>query len=265
MAVDDPLPSIAELYNLRGRSGVVTGAAQGIGAAIARRLEEAGADLFLLDINDAKLRTTSEALRKWGSKIEFRSLDISDGDALTTACRDCVELFGNIDIWVNNAGIAPRASALEISDAEWDKVLDVNLRGALIGAKCAARAMMARGSGGVIVNIASSTVYRVSANPAHYRVSKAGLVALTQSLAVELGPFGIRVLAIAPTLTATPAVQHLRSTGLAAGLDQFIRRLPLKRIATPDEVARVVLFAVSDMAAFMTGSILTVDGGETQR
>jgi NAD(P)-dependent dehydrogenase (short-subunit alcohol dehydrogenase family) len=154
-----------------------------------------------------------------------------------------MELFGNIDIWINNAGIAPRASALEISDAEWDKVLDLNLRGAFIGAKCAARAMMARGRGGVIANIASSTVYRVSSNPAHYRVSKAGLVALTQSLAVELGPSGIRVLAIAPTLTATPGVQSLRNKGLSAGLDEFIKRLPLKRIATPDEVARVVLFA----------------------
>ena len=259
------LPSIAALYDLRGRSAVVTGAAQGIGAAIARRLAEAGADLLLIDIDDVNLSATRDALRKWGTKIETWILDITDGDALTTACRDCVELFGNIDIWINNAGIAPRASALEISDAEWDKVLDLNLRGAFIGAKCAARAMMARGRGGVIANIASSTVYRVSSNPAHYRVSKAGLVALTQSLAVELGPSGIRVLAIAPTLTATPGVQSLRNKGLSAGLDEFIKRLPLKRIATPDEVARVVLFAVSDMAAFMTGSVLAVDGGETHK
>jgi NAD(P)-dependent dehydrogenase (short-subunit alcohol dehydrogenase family) len=204
-------------------------------------------------------------LKKWGTKVELRTLDIADGDALTTVCRDCVEFFGTIDIWVNNAGIAPRASALEISEEEWDKVLDLNLRGAFIGAKCAARSMMSRGGGGVIVNITSSTVYRVSANPAHYRVSKAGLVALTQSLAVELGQNGIRVLAIAPTLTATPGVQFLRNAGLSTGLDEFIRRFPLKRIATPDEVARVVLFAVSDMAAFMTGCVLTVDGGETQK
>jgi NAD(P)-dependent dehydrogenase (short-subunit alcohol dehydrogenase family) len=96
-------------------------------------------------------------------------------------------------------------------------------------------------------------------------VSKAGLIALTQSLAIELGSSGVRVLAIAPTLTATPLVEHLRNTGLSAGLDEFARRLPLKRVATADEVARVVLFAVSDMAAFMTGSVLTVDGGETHK
>jgi NAD(P)-dependent dehydrogenase (short-subunit alcohol dehydrogenase family) len=169
-----------------------------------------------------------------------------------------------IDIWVNNAGIAPRSPILEISSAEWDKVLDLNLRGAFIGAKCAARIMVERRRG-VIINIASSTIQRVSGNPVHYRVSKAGLVALTQSLAIELGASDIRVLAIAPTLTATPLVEHLRNTGLSAGLDEFARRLPLKRVATADEVARVVLFAVSDMAAFMTGSVLTVDGGETHK
>ena len=265
MTVPDPLPSIAELYDLRGRSAVITGAAQGIGAAIARRLAEAGADLFLIDVDETHLCATRDALKKWGPKVEIRIADVAREDALTSACKDCVELLEKIDIWVNNAGIAPRSPVLEISSAEWDKVLDLNLRGAFIGAKCAARTMIERGRGGVIVNIASSTVYRVTANPVHYRVSKAGLVALTQSLAIELGGSGIRVLAIAPTLTATPGVQYLRNMGLSAGLDEFVRRLPLKRIATPDEVARVVLFAVSDMAVFMTGTVLTVDGGETHK
>jgi NAD(P)-dependent dehydrogenase (short-subunit alcohol dehydrogenase family) len=264
MSAPDQLRSIAELYNLRGRSAVITGAAQGIGAAIARRLAEARADLFLVDIDERRLCDTRAALKKWGTRIEIRIADVAQEDALAAACKECIELFEKIDIWVNNAGIAPRSPILEISSAEWDKVLDLNLRGAFIGAKCAARIMEERRRG-VIINIASSTIERVSGNPAHYRVSKAGLVALTQSLAIELGASDIRVLAIAPTLTATPLVEHLRNTGLSAGLDEFARRLPMKRVATPDEVSRVVLFAVSDMAAFMTGSVLTVDGGETHK
>ena len=264
MTAPDPIPSIAELYNLLGRSAVITGAAQGIGAAIARRLAEAGADLFLVDIDERRLSDTREALKKWGTRIETRVADVAQEDAVTAACRKCIELFEKIDVWVNNAGIAPRSPVLEISSAEWDEVLDLNLRGAFIGAQCAARTMAQSGRG-VIVNIASSTIHRVTGNPTHYRVSKAGLVALTQSLAIDLATFGIRVLAVAPTLTATPLVEHLRNTGLSDGLDEFARRLPLKRVATADEVARVVLFSVSDMASFMTGSVLTVDGGETHK
>ena len=264
MNAPDPLPSIADLYNLHGCSAVVTGAAQGIGAAIARRLAEAGADLFLVDIDELRLCDTRKALKGWGTRIETRIVDVAQEEALTAACKECVAQFEKIDIWVNNAGIAPRSPILEISSEEWDKVLDLNLRGAFIGAQCAARAMVERRRG-VIINIASSTIQRVSGNPAHYRVSKAGLVALTQSLAIELGSSDIRVLAIAPTLTESPLVEHLRNTGLSAGLDEFARRLPLKRVATADEIARVVLFAVSDMAAFMTGSVLTVDGGETHK
>ena len=147
MTVPDPLPSIAELYDLRGRSAVITGAAQGIGAAIARRLAEAGADLFLIDVDETHLCATRDALKKWGPKVEIRIADVAQEDALTSACKDCVELLEKIDIWVNNAGIAPRSPVLEISSAEWDKVLDLNLRGAFIGAKCAARTMIERGRG----------------------------------------------------------------------------------------------------------------------
>jgi NAD(P)-dependent dehydrogenase (short-subunit alcohol dehydrogenase family) len=109
----------------------------------------------------------------------------------------------------------------------------------------------------------SSTVKRATGNPMHYRVSKHGLIGLTQSLAVELGPSGIRAVAVAPTLTETPWVSQLRTAGHAAGFDKFSKRLPLGRTATADDVARVVLFAVSDLAAFVTGTVLEVDGGES--
>src|SRR5690349_7916164 len=103
MSASDPLPSIAELYNLCGRSAVVTGAAQGIGAAIARRLAEAGADLFLVDIDERQLCDTRDALKRWGTRIEIRIVDVAQEDALTAACKECIDIFEKIDIWVNNA------------------------------------------------------------------------------------------------------------------------------------------------------------------
>lgn len=135
----------------------------------------------------------------------------------------------------------------------------------MFGAQIAAKAMVQRGRGGVIVNMLSSCVYRVGGNPAHYRASKAGLLAITQSLAVELGRHNVRVIGVAPTLINTPRVEQLREDGFATGLDAFVRRLPLRRIGTADEVATAALFAVSDMASFMTGCVLDVDGGETAK
>lgn len=256
-------PSLADLASLKSRNAVITGAAQGIGAAIADRLAEAGADLFLIDRDgDQLLRRTREVAR-FGSRVRMAVLDVTDSGALQAAADDAVLQLGGIDIWVNNAGISPRIGPLEMTDEQWDAVLNLNLRAAFIGARSAARHMKAARRRGIIVNMASSTVKRVSGNPMHYRVSKQGLVAMTQSLAVELGPFGIRVLAIAPTLVETPWVAHLRARGYGEGFDKFVKRLPLGRIGTPDDVARVVLFGVSDLASFMTGTVLEVDGGET--
>ena len=259
----DPRPPLRELVNLKGRNAVITGAAQGIGAAIAHRLAEAGADLSLLDRDSEGLALRQGELTVFGGRVRCSTLDLTDVAALQAAVDGAASELGGIDIWVNNAGISPRVGALETSDEQWDAVMNLNLRAAFIGARSAGRYMRAAGKGGVIVNMASSTVKRVSANPMHYRVSKHGLVALTQSLAVELGRHGIRVIAIAPTLIETPWVSELRAHGYGDGFDQFVKRLPLGRIGSPDDVARVVLFAVSDLASFMTGTMLEVDGGES--
>jgi NAD(P)-dependent dehydrogenase (short-subunit alcohol dehydrogenase family) len=254
--------SLAELVSLEGRNAVITGAARGIGAAIAARLAEAGADLFLIDRNADQLEHTARELARYGGRVSSSILDITRSEALQAAAADAVTQLGGIDIWVNNAGISPRVGTVEMTDEQWDAVMDLNLRAAFIGARSAAQHMQASGRRGVIVNITSSTVKRVSANPLHYRVSKQGLVAMTQSLAVELGRNGIRVVAIAPTLVETPWVAELRARGYGEGFDKFVKRLPLGRIGSPDDVARVVLFAVSELASFVTGTVLEVDGGE---
>lgn len=175
-----------------------------------------------------------------------------------------VSAFGRLDVWVNNAGIYPTRPALEMADEEWDRVLDVDLRGVFLGAREAGRRMVELGSGGVIVNIASTASYLVGGvGVAHYVAAKHGVLGLTKSLAVELGPHGIRVLAVAPCVTATPGIEEARPTLEASGfaLEELGAQLPLGRIAVPDDVARVVLFCASDLSALMTGSSLLVDAG----
>lgn len=255
--------SLASLVDLSGKRAVITGAAQGIGAAIAQRLGEAGAALSLMDHNAAALQATVERLRKAGVTAYAVAVDLTDRAALEAGFQAAVSALGGVDIWVNNAGISPRVDALKTSEADWDRVLDLNLKAAFMCATLAARHMTTAATAGVIVNMVSSVVNRASGNPMHYNVSKHGLVGLTKSLAVELGPAKIRVIAVAPTLTETPWVSQLRATGHAEGFDKFVRRLPLRRIATADDVARVVLFAVSGLASFVTGTILEVDGGES--
>jgi NAD(P)-dependent dehydrogenase (short-subunit alcohol dehydrogenase family) len=258
------LPPLAELIDLGGKVAVITGAAQGIGAAIAGRLSEAGAAIILVDRNETALQSTCDSLSGRRRPISICG-DVTEDDFLPMAAERAAKEFGGIDIWINNAGVAPRRPVLEITLDEWDSVMRLNLGAALQGAQLAARGMIAAGRQGVILNVLSSTVHRVSANPAHYRASKLGLLALTQNLAVDLGRYGIRVLGIAPGLTDTPLVRSLREQHGNEGFDEFIRRLPLRRIGTPDEMARVALFAVSGLASFMTGCVIDVDGGESQK
>jgi NAD(P)-dependent dehydrogenase (short-subunit alcohol dehydrogenase family) len=186
--------------------------------------------------------------------------------------RPCVRLVdrtvdeqGRLDVWVNAAGVYPTSPLLELGDDEWDLVLETNLRGTFVGAREAARAMVARGAGGVIVNVTSTAAHRAeSGGAAHYVASKFGVRGLTRALAVELGPHGIRVLAVAPTVTLTPGLEEQRESLRTAGfaLEELGPALPLGRVAVPDDVARVVLFCASDLSLVMTGSTLLADAGE---
>jgi NAD(P)-dependent dehydrogenase (short-subunit alcohol dehydrogenase family) len=167
---------------------------------------------------------------------------------------------------VNNAGIYPGVTVLKMTDENWDAVLNVNLRGAFIGSREAARHMVETGTKGVIINMASIAAFVAGGmGIAHYAASKHGLNGLTKSFARELGPHGIRVLAIAPAMVNTPGMdagaQALRDAGNGDNYDGFIKSLPLGRAGNPDDVARVALFCASDLADFMTGTAVVVDAG----
>jgi NAD(P)-dependent dehydrogenase (short-subunit alcohol dehydrogenase family) len=250
---------LCELLNLDGRTAVVTGAGRGIGAAIVARLVEAGAEVVAADIDvesagDSSARTRAVAV------------DLYDAGAAETVAAAAVEAFGSLDIWVNNAGIYPSASVDAMEDDEWDRVIDLNLKATFRGARAAARLMIGRGTGGVIVNIASNAGMAAGPGSAHYVSSKHGVVGLTKSLAVDLARHRIRAVGIAPGVTRTEGIDAasaaLRESGWG-DLDEYAERTtPLGRMAMPDEIARVVVFAASDLAAYVTGTTIVVDGGQ---
>jgi NAD(P)-dependent dehydrogenase (short-subunit alcohol dehydrogenase family) len=255
-------PSLAELFSLEGRVAVVTGGGSGIGAACAARLAEAGARVVVGDLDRSAADAVASALESRGHAVRA---DMSDPDAVTALVAETRTVYGHVDIWVNAAGIYPTASLLELETAAWDEVLAVNLRGSFLGAREAARAMVQQGEGGVIINITSTAAYAVAGSGAsHYVASKFGLRGLTKSLAVELGTHGIRVLAVAPTVTLTPGLERRRAELEANGfvLEGLGESLPLGRVAEPDDVARVVVFCASELAGLMTGTTLVVDAGE---
>jgi NAD(P)-dependent dehydrogenase (short-subunit alcohol dehydrogenase family) len=257
---------LQQLLSMEGRAAVVTGAAKGIGAATAARLAEAGCHLVLGDLDAVEVSALAERLmQQHHVKVVALPLDVADTASVVEAADRAVAEFGRLDVWVNNAGIFPPGTTLEMTDEQWDRVLDVNLRGSFVGAREAARRMVDGGTGGVIVNIASTAGFRGAATGMpHYIASKHAVVGMTKSLAAELGPHGIRVLGVAPTLIETPGISVLSAgadDALRAMLDGFAKTLPVGRVGVPDDVARVVLFCASDASMLMTGSTLLVDGG----
>lgn len=260
--------TIAELISLEGRAAVVTGGARGIGEAVCRRFAEAGADVVVADLDGALAKDVADRLvEDHGHRAVGADVDVADEQSVQELAERAVHELGRLDIWVNNAGVYPSTPLLEMEAADWDHVLDINLRGTFLGSRAAAAAMDAAGNGGVIINLASTAGYK-AAGPgvAHYVSSKHAVRGLTKSLAVELGPSGIRALAIAPTLIETPGIEAGRAAFEAAGLGDMLAQMadlaPLRRNGVPDDIARVALFCASDMSLLMTGSTLAVDAGD---
>jgi 2-deoxy-D-gluconate 3-dehydrogenase len=259
---------IGALLDLRGKSAVVTGAAAGIGLGIAGRLAEAGAAVTIADVDGAAAEVAAAGLRALDRRAQAVAADVSAAADVQRLIGAAVGAYGGLDVLVNNAGIYPLRTALRMSEAEWDRVLDVNLKGAFLCAQAAAAQMRAQGRGGVVLNIASvDALHPSGVGLAHYDASKGGLLMLTRSLALELAPLRIRVLALAPGGITTEGARAQTQRLLSSGIDleqmrkQFLAKIPLGRMGEPDDVARVALFLVSDVAAYMTGTLVVVDGG----
>lgn len=255
--------TIHECLDLRGRRALVTGGAQGVGLAVGRRLVEASATVAIVDLDAARAEAAAQEITAAGGTAIGLAADISDRAGVGAAVAATVDRLGGLDIVVNNAALFPAAPVLDQPDELWDRVIDVNLSGAYIVSRAAGPHLMASGHG-VIVNVCSTESFRAG-GPAlsAYVSSKHALRGLTAAMAVEWGPAAVRVVGVAPTVVDTPGLAELKAQvpPLAATIDQLARSLPLGRVAVADDVARVVLFAVSDLAGLVTGCVLPVDAG----
>lgn len=241
-----------EIVSLKGRRAVVTGGARGIGASIVKRLAEAGASVVIGDIN---LEGAEATAKEVGASVTALPLDLESEASILSFADAATAKLGGLDIWVNNAGYYPIVPILEMDMAQWDKVQNINLRGAFYSAREAVKRMTACASKhAVIVNIASMAGIRARTNMAHYISAKHGVVGFTKAMALEFGPLNIRILGIAPA--------HVMVRDRDPDVMEKVGKLyPLGRPGLPDDIARVALFCASDLSAFMTGSTLMVEGG----
>ncbi|MDQ1514034.1 MAG: hypothetical protein QOC59_1876 [Microbacteriaceae bacterium] len=247
-----PAP-VAAAGRLLGSRVVVTGAARGIGAAIAARCVAEGAVVAVLDRLEDPGRATAQDLG-----ATFHSVDLADPDAAASAVDTAIEGLGGVDVLVNSAGVLLLAPLLETSAEEWDGVFAVNTRAVLLTMQRAARAMIAAGTGGRIVNLASMAAKAGGANEGAYAASKAAVVALTRAAALEWGCHGITVNAICPGYVLTEMGAETRTPSDVAA---WTARSPLGRLASPEDVANVACFLASEEASYLTGEALNVTGG----
>lgn len=254
MAADHP--------DLRGKVAVVTGAGRGMGTRFAAALARRGVHVVGADIDAAAMTEAAEAIGHehrevvGAGAVVATTVDVRSREAQQKLAEFAVERFGKLDLWINNAGIFPEAPAAEIPVSQFQATLAINVEGVLYGAQAAASVMR---QGGAILNMASVAAFRVRRLRAAYCASKAAVAHLTESLAVEFGDLGLRVNAIAPGLIDTEMTHWLQND--AAALNRTLDNIPLHRMGSPEEVVGPLLFLLSDSARYVTGHILTVDGG----
>jgi NAD(P)-dependent dehydrogenase (short-subunit alcohol dehydrogenase family) len=248
-------PSSASVnFGLQGRVCIVTGAAQGIGEACARRFAREGAKVVIADIDDAKGQALAQELQAL-----YVRCDVGDKAQVDTLVARTMLAHGRIDVLVNNAGIFKAADFLDISEADFDAVLRINVKGSFLAGQAVAREMAKAGSG-VIVNMSSVNGALAIPNIASYNVSKGGINQLTRVMALALADKGIRVNAVAPGTIATELAAKAVLTSEEAE-QRIMMRTPMKRLGAPSEVADVVAWLASDAASYVTGEIVVVDGG----
>lgn len=257
---------LKDLLRLDNKAAIVTGGAKGIGKGIAYRLAEAGAKVLVVDLDEDTAQATAQELAQQGWAAKALKIDVSQEADIQNMINACQQEFGSVDILVNNAGIYPPSPVAAMTAEQFDKVMHVNLRSIFLTTKYAGEVMKAQG-GGRIINITSIDALHPSmVGLAHYDASKHGAWGFTKNSALELAPHKVWVNAIAPGGITTPGVAAMQGPAqpgvdMKAMQEAFMARIPMHRMGDPDEIGKVTLFLASDMASYMTGEQIVVDGG----
>jgi NAD(P)-dependent dehydrogenase (short-subunit alcohol dehydrogenase family) len=253
--------NIVELFNLKGRKALVTGAGQGIGRVLAISLAQAGCDVAILELKIENAQNVVEEIKKTGRKAVALKLDVTKKADTEKAFADAAKQLGGLDIVVNNAGVCIHEAAEAAPEEHINFVIDTNLKGVFYCCQAAAKIMMQQKKGSII-NIASmsGSIANIPQKQAHYNASKAGVILLTKSLAVEWASYGIRVNCLSPGYTRTEMTGKLAASAMIAQWESLV---PLRRMADPQELAGAVIYLASDAASYTTGSDVIVDGGYT--
>ncbi|UCD10188.1 MAG: SDR family oxidoreductase [Dehalococcoidales bacterium] len=257
---------LSKLISLDGKTAVITGGARGIGLAITRRLAEAGAVVVIVDTDTAEAENAVSQLKSQDVDARYVKCDVTVEAEVKKMINYLTEKAGRIDILVNNAGIYPRKSLEEMTGEDFQRVISVNLTGTFLCSRYTAEEMISRGKGGCIINIASiEALHPSSSGMSAYDASKGGVFMLTKSMASELGKHDIRVNAIAPGAIKTRGMlsqtSPSRDRSQLKELKSFLSRISLGRLGDADDIARAALFLASDMAEYITGEMIVVDGG----
>lgn len=237
---------------------LVTGAQQGIGAAMATAFAAAGYDVAVNWLDDqAAAEAVADRVRAAGQRALTVQADVARLSEIAGMVETTLSSLGRLDVLVNNAGVFPRVKFLEMTEADWDTVVDINLKGSAFCAQAAARAMVAAGRGGSIINLSSRSLAGAVLG-VHYSATKAGVVGMTRAMALALAPYGIRVNAIAPGLTDTAQPRYGNTE---AELQEMAKAVPLGRMGTPEDIAALGVFLASDAASYITGQVHHINGG----
>lgn len=249
------------MFELKNKVALVTGARRGMGKSHALALAAQGAKVAVTDINQDECQLVVDEIKKQGGEAAAFKMNVADNSEVDKVFSEVVKKFGRLDILVNNAGIYTPKMAMELTEEDWNKTIDINLKGEFFCAKRAAKEM-AKNKWGRIINIASVASGGVGvgiAGGAHYTASKGGVIGMTETLAVEWAPLGINVNAIAPGAIDTPMIAAAQIP--EETMEQMMTGVPLKRIGRPEEISAVVVFLASEESSYITGVTLNVDGG----
>jgi NAD(P)-dependent dehydrogenase (short-subunit alcohol dehydrogenase family) len=254
--------NMREVVSLEGKVAMVSGAASGIGRGVALRLAQAGANVIILDVDEMKGKEVAAEVTTRGGKSVAIRCDVRSRDDCKAAVDETVRRFGRIDILCNNAGVVVRKNVVDLSEEDWDKVLDTGLKGVYLLSHYVVPQML-RSGGGTIVNIGSGWSLKGGPNAVAYCAAKAGVLNLTRAMAIDHGKDNIRVNCVCPGDVDTPLLRD-EARQLGANIGEFMKEAaarPLGRIGTPEDVANAVLFFASDLSLWVTGTHLVVDGG----